>query len=70
MGEELHRYVNADCWTCDEDIRVFLDMVYYGKINVKPLISHRFNYKDMSKAYEYVWNMDPSLTGGVICWQD
>jgi len=43
--DKLRRYVNSDVWTCDEDIRVFLNLIRYGTINIKPLISHRFTYE-------------------------
>ena len=68
MNTKLNRYVNSDIWTSDEDIRVFLDLVYYGKINIKPLISHRWNYTEISDAYQKVWELDPTVTGGLIAW--
>lgn len=69
MGKKLSRYVNSDVWTSDEDIRVFLNLIYYGKINIKPLISHRWDFSDISDAYQKVWELDPSIIGGVISWQ-
>lgn len=71
MGKKLNRYVNSDCWTSDEDIQVFLNLIKYGKLNITPLISHEFKYTEIPEAYDkYVWNMDPSLTGGLISWID
>lgn len=70
MAKELTRYVNKDVWSSDEDIRVFLNLLYYKKMDIKPLISHRFSYKNIAEAYELVWNQDPSLIGGVINWND
>ncbi|MBP2638416.1 MAG: zinc-binding alcohol dehydrogenase [Firmicutes bacterium] len=69
MSDKLNRYVNSDVWTCDEDIRVFLDLVKYGSLNIKPLITHRFDYEKISDAYELVWKQDSSLMGGVIKWK-
>lgn len=69
MGQKLNRYVNSDCWTSDEDIQVFLNLIKYGKLDITPLISHQFQYTEIPEAYDkYVWNMDPSLTGGLISW--
>ncbi len=69
MGKKLNRYVNSDCWTSDEDIKVFLNLIKYGKLDINPLISHEFDYTEIPEAYDkYVWNMDPSLTGGLIRW--
>lgn len=71
MGKQLNRYVNADVWTSDEDIRVFLNMIKYGKLDITPLISHTFSSKDIPEAYaDYVFpHVDPSMTGGLIEWE-
>lgn len=69
MGHRLNRYANADCWTSDEDIRVFLNMIKYGRLDITSLISHEFDYREIPEAYhQYVWEMDPTLTGGLIRW--
>lgn len=69
LDKKLKRYANSDMWTCDEDMRVFLDLIYYKKIDITPLISHRFKYTEMSEAYEKVWTLDPTVTGGLISWK-
>ena len=28
------------------------------------------NYKQMTEAYQMVWDQDPNLIGGVISWED
>jgi len=69
MGDTLNRYNNKDCWTSDEDIQAFLKLIKYGKLDINPLISHEFKFEEMPEAYDkYVWNMDPTLTGGLIKW--
>ncbi len=72
MHNDLLRYVNSDCWTSDEDIQVYLNLIAYGKLDITPLISHEFNYKDIGKAYaENVFpKINPKMSGGVICWED
>ena len=71
MGEKLTRYCNSDCWTSDEHIQVFLNLIKYGKLDITPLISHEFKYTDIPKAYaENVYpDVNPAMTGGVICWE-
>jgi len=69
VADETTRYVNSDCWTSDEDIRVVLNLIKYGSLNVKPLISHRFSVDQIPEAYKLVWNQDPTLLGGVISWK-
>ncbi|MCR5666909.1 MAG: zinc-binding alcohol dehydrogenase [Eubacterium sp.] len=70
MGKKLNAYKNADVWTSDEDIKVFLNMIKYGKLDITPLISHEFKYTDIPKAYaEHVFpDVDPAVTGGLIIW--
>jgi NADPH2:quinone reductase len=69
INRTLNRYVNSDIWTSDEDIRVFLNMINCGRIDIRPLISHRWKYDEIASAYEKVWELDPSVTGGLISWR-
>lgn len=62
------RYVGAGGWTSDEDVRLFLDLLRYGQLDLRPMITHRFNVEDAVGAYEMVKAGDPSLIGGVIRW--
>ena len=70
MHRDLARYANSDVWTSDEDIRVFLDLIKYGKLDITPLISHEFKYTEITEAYEkYVFpEVSPEMTGGIISW--
>ena len=72
MGSRVRRYANIDCLSSDEDIRTYLNLLRYGRLNIKPLISHEFSYKDITLAYsQHVYPaIDPKMTGGVICWDD
>lgn len=70
MAEHLKAYRNSDVWTSDEDIKVFLNMIKYGRLDITPLISHEFTYTQIPEAYaEHVFpNVDPDMTGGLISW--
>ena len=72
MNTRLSPYQNADVWTSDEDIKVFLNMIKYGKLDITPLISHKFKYTEIPEAYaKYVFpDVNPDMTGGLICWED
>jgi threonine dehydrogenase-like Zn-dependent dehydrogenase len=63
------RYVGPDMWTSDEDVRVVLNLIKYGALDVRPLITHRFSPDQAPAAYELVKAQDRSLIGGVICWR-
>jgi len=63
------RFISSDIWTSDEDIRVVLNLIKYGSLKIKPLITHRFSAKQIPEAYDLVWNKEPGLVGGLICWK-
>lgn len=48
-------------WTEQRNFEAVLDMMADGKIDVKPLISHRFDINQAEKAYELVGGAEPSL---------
>lgn len=69
ISQKPTRYVNSDSFSSDEDIRVIMSLIKYGKLDLAPLISHRFTVDEIPKAYQMLWNKDMSLVGGVINWQ-
>jgi len=48
-------------WTEQRNFEAVLDMMAMGKLDVKPLISHRFAISDAEKAYELVGGAGSSL---------
>lgn len=48
-------------WTEQRNFEAVLDMMADGRLNVKPLISHRFEIAEANKAYELVGGAGPSL---------
>jgi len=48
-------------WTEQRNFEAFLDMLAAGTINVKPLISSRFEFTDATLAYEELTSSDSSL---------
>lgn len=48
-------------WTEQRNFEAVLDMMADGRIDVKPLISHRFQIDEAEKAYELVGGSGPSL---------
>jgi threonine dehydrogenase-like Zn-dependent dehydrogenase len=70
VTDKPKRFVSSDIWTSDEDIRVVLNQIKYGVLNIKPLITHRFSVNEIPAAYNLVWNKDTSLIGGLIKWKE
>ncbi len=48
-------------WTEQRNFEAVLDMMADGRLDVKPLISHRFGIEEAEKAYELVGGVGPSL---------
>ncbi|MCP5410260.1 MAG: bi-domain-containing oxidoreductase [Chromatiaceae bacterium] len=48
-------------WTEQRNFEAVLDMLADGRLDVKPLISHRFDIAEAEKAYELVGGSAPSL---------
>ena len=48
-------------WTEQRNLEAVLDMMADGRIDVKPLISHRFDIQEAVQAYELVGGAEPSL---------
>jgi len=48
-------------WTGQRNFEAVLDMMADGRLDVKPLISHRFDIDEASKAYEMISNSEQSL---------
>jgi predicted dehydrogenase/threonine dehydrogenase-like Zn-dependent dehydrogenase len=48
-------------WTEQRNFEAVLDMMADGRLDVKPLISHRFAIEDAAKAYDLITGDEPSL---------
>ena len=48
-------------WTEQRNFEAVLDMMADGRLDVAPLVSHRFTIDDAEKAYEVVGGSEPSL---------
>ena len=48
-------------WTEQRNMEAALDLMAEGRLNVKPLISHRFSIDDAPTAYDLVTGKEPSL---------
>jgi predicted dehydrogenase/threonine dehydrogenase-like Zn-dependent dehydrogenase len=48
-------------WTEQRNFEAVLEMLSDGRLDVDPLISHRFSIDDVSRAYEVVGGAEPSI---------
>jgi polar amino acid transport system substrate-binding protein len=55
-------------WTEGRNIEAFLDLLAAGRINVEPLITHRFKLAESERAYQLITGAEPYL--GVVLQYD
>ena len=53
-------------WTENRNMESFLELISAGKINIKSLITHRFNNDEAGKAYELVSGTSSETVLGVV----
>lgn len=61
-------YLGPGTFTSTDDIRVILELIKYGSLDLRPLIAHRFRPEEAPAAYQRVVDQDSSLVGAVIHW--
>ena len=69
LGDKSERFISSEIWSSDEDMRTVLNLIKYGTLDVRPLITHRFSVERIPEAYDMVWKMDRDMIGGLICWK-
>jgi len=53
-------------WTEQRNVEAVLDLMAAGKLDVNPLISHRFRFEEVAKAYELIGRGKESYVGIVL----
>lgn len=53
-------------WTEGRNLETFVDLISKAKVNVKPLITHRFEIKDATKAYDLITGKTRDAYLGVL----
>ena len=57
-------------WTEQRNIQAVLDMIGAGRLNVDPLISHRFDVDDAERAYQLIQSGSEPYVGVVITYPE
>ena len=53
-------------WTENRNMQAFVDLIQSKKINMQPLISHEFEFKEASKAYQLILDKEEVIGGMVL----
>jgi threonine dehydrogenase-like Zn-dependent dehydrogenase len=56
-------------WTEVEDREAFLRLLQYQRLDVRKLITHRFDARRAPEVYEGIKAGDPSMIGVLLKWQ-
>jgi 2-desacetyl-2-hydroxyethyl bacteriochlorophyllide A dehydrogenase len=59
---------DGDRWDRSRSIELTLDLLSRGKLNVKPMITHRLNWDELPEAYRRLDEGDPEMVGTVLRW--
>jgi L-iditol 2-dehydrogenase len=57
-------------WTQADDYEVLMELIRNGRLNVAPLISHRFAPQDAARAYQLLKTGDSTLLACLFMWRD
>jgi predicted dehydrogenase/threonine dehydrogenase-like Zn-dependent dehydrogenase len=57
-------------WTEQRNFKAVLDLMATGKLNLKPLISHRFSFEDALSAYNLITDNSTSSMGVIFAYTD
>lgn len=57
-------------WTEERNFEAVLDLMAAGKLNVKPLITHRFPLEEATKAYELISENKEPYLGIILTYED
>lgn len=58
-----------DRYTADRNAAHMLSLMAEGKLTPKSLVTHRFHYTDMAKAYEMAYRREKSMLGVLFNWK-
>jgi len=63
------RYTD-DHYAADRNAAHVLSLMADGRLEPKRLITHRFHYSEMAKAYEMAYRREKSMLGVIFNWED
>jgi threonine dehydrogenase-like Zn-dependent dehydrogenase len=55
-------------WNRNRSIALTLDLLSRGRLNIKPMITHRLNWDELPEAYRRLEEGDPEMVGTVLKW--
>ncbi len=53
-------------WTENRNMQAFLDLIAAGRINIKPLLTHKFEIEDFQAAYDLILGKKQELYRGIL----
>ncbi len=59
-----------DRFAVDQSAGYILSLMEEGRLEPKRLVTHRFHYTEMAKAYEMIYRREKSMLGVIFDWED
>ena len=69
-NQSEHRDLTEERFSPDRTCAHILSLMADGLLEPKRLITHRFNYTDLVKAYEMAYHREKSMLGVIFKWKD
>jgi 2-desacetyl-2-hydroxyethyl bacteriochlorophyllide A dehydrogenase len=66
--EKLVEYQGVDSWSGEADIALIMRLLSSSRMDIRPLITHRFAWQELPALYKRVVSGDSSMLGVVIDW--
>ena len=70
FGSRPRHESHAGWWTMRDDQRMAVKLLALKRLNVQPLITHRFKWNESSKAYALLARFDLNAQGMLLDWRD
>lgn len=68
MASQTRPYQSKNEWTSDEDIKVFLNALCYGRIDLEHLKSHCFGWRELPEVYQTLASGNHDFMGVYFDW--
>ena len=63
-------YATQDRFAVDRSAGYILSLMEDGRLEPKRLVTHRFHYTEIAKAYEMIYRREKSMLGVIFDWKD
>ncbi|MDA1191180.1 MAG: zinc-binding alcohol dehydrogenase, partial [Candidatus Poribacteria bacterium] len=63
------RESSATLWKWDDNVRAFFQLLQYGRMSTKPLITHHVPSEQAPQMFDRIGEWDPNVLGAILDWR-